>query len=862
MIAERRDFRLARGVRPSRYALRFELDLERWTSSAREQITLHLDRPSSEITLHALDLDIQSATIEGGPAFERVAYDEEAQTATLHFDGPVGAGESTLQIAWVGEIRDGLRGLYRSTRPGERYAATQFEAADARRAFPCFDEPEFKARFALELIHDASLVAISNARVEHAEVLPDGRKLTRFAEMPVISTYLVAFTVGPYEGGEEAFTTTGVPVRVWLPPGLADKSLHARTAHVRSLAWLEDYTAIPYPYGKVDAIGIPDFEAGAMENPGAITYRTRLLAADEETASTGTMKSVFSVVAHELTHMWWGDLVTMAWWDDLWLNESFASFVGEKATDALNPEWGYIRDVVAQSTPAFNLDQLASTHPISMEVRNAHQASERFDAVTYLKGMAVLRMIESFISADAFQEGVRIYLRRHAEGNATADDFWRALDEASGRDVTAIANAWIHEFGHPVIHAKVLNAESPDYLSSGEDGGIEIDLRQERFFADPEVKPTDQRWLVPVVVKYGTADGIREQRLLMDTDRVSIRLPGAQWYYPNAGGRGFYRYNLDERSIALLAENLSALAPEERLMLVENQWTLTRARRAKLAPFFALLGGLRGERDRAVLGAITEGLYWLDTHAIGEGNTESFRRFVASFFSPLLDTLGWDARPGESADDRETRARVLAILGRVARVPAVLAEARRRIEAHLESRAHLDPDVASALAGVAAVDGDDALYERYLKRMKDSETTDAQEEARFRGALTAFERPELARRTVDACFGEVIRVQDRGLMLSSLLGTRHARGLAWRAVRDRWDTDIAPLDPGLKHRIISGLSQLTSADLADEARVFLETMAAPDCAEVTAQALERLRLAREAASRLGSELGDALSRVA
>src|SRR5438128_4107890 len=527
---EKRNFRLSTSVRPSRYELGFALDLDGWTSRGHARVALTFDRPSRELVLHALDLIIERAAIAGGPKMADVTYDGEAETATLRFDGEVAAGERVLELDWSGQIRESLRGLYRSTRPGERYAATQFEAADARRAFPSFDEPEFKARFAVELVHPAGLTAIGNMPIERSAKLPDGRQITRFVETPPISPYLVAFTVGPYESTEEARTPSGVPVRVWLPPGLAQQGLYARDAHVRSLSYLEKYTAIPYPYTKVDAIGIPDFEAGAMENPGAITYRTRLLAADERNASIQTLKGVFSTAAHELTHMWWGDLVTMRWWTDLWLNESFASFVGEKATAALNPEWRYWRDFVADNTSAFNLDALASTHPISVEAKSAEEASQRFDAISYAKGAAVLRMVEGYLGEETFREGVRIYLRRHAEANASADDFWRALDEASGQDVTAIANAWIKEPGHPLVH-----------IAAKQTGGaLELELTQERYFSDAKAKPTGQVWPVPVVLKYGTDSGIREQRFVLRRERERLRLEGARWFLPNGGGRGFY----------------------------------------------------------------------------------------------------------------------------------------------------------------------------------------------------------------------------------------------------------------------------------------------------------------------------------
>jgi puromycin-sensitive aminopeptidase len=426
-----RDFRLSKDVTPSRYDLKFDLDLDTWTSKGQERIAVTVARATREIVLHAVELEITYATVDGTNALETQTAHGEAQVVVLTFAKEIAAGEHALEVTWTGGIRESLRGLYRSVRGEERYAATQFEAADARRAFPCFDEPEFKAIYALELVHPSGNAAIANMPVSAQEEIGENRTRTRFRETPLrISSYLVAFTVGPYEATAVTNTPSKIPVRTWLPPGLASQSIYARDAHARSVEWLQAYTAIPYPFIKVDAIGIPDFEAGAMENPGAITYRTRLLAADANNASIVTLKGVFSVAAHELTHMWWGDLVTMRWWTDLWLNESFASFVGEKCTAALNPEWHYWRDFVADNTSAFNLDALASTHPISIEAKNAEEASERFDAITYTKGAAVLRMIEAYLGEDTFRDGVRIYLKRHRENNASADDFWHALDEA------------------------------------------------------------------------------------------------------------------------------------------------------------------------------------------------------------------------------------------------------------------------------------------------------------------------------------------------------------------------------------------------------------------------------------------------
>jgi puromycin-sensitive aminopeptidase len=847
----KRNFRLSKDVLPSRYELRFELEFDAWTSTGWEKIALHSARPTREITLHALDLEIDSATIDGKNRLEKALMDTESETATLRFAKDIPAGEHTLEISWKGGIRDSLRGLYRSLRGEERYAATQFEAADARRAFPCFDEPEFKARFSLELIHPAGNAAIGNMPITSREELDERRTRTRFRETPKISSYLVAFTVGPYEFTPTVTTLSGIPVRVCLPPGLAEQGIYARDAHVRSVEWLQDYTAIPYPYIKVDAIGIPDFEAGAMENPGAITYRTRLLAADDRNASIQTLKGIFSTAAHELTHMWWGDLVTMRWWTDLWLNESFASFVGEKATAALNPEWRYWRDFVADNTSAFNLDALASTHPISVDAKSAEEASQRFDAISYTKGAAVLRMIEGYLGEETFREGVRIYLKRHAEANASADDFWRALDEASGQDVTAIANAWIKEPGHPLVHISAKQA----------DGGLDLELTQARYFSDSSAKPTGQVWPVPMVVKYGTAGGIREHRFVLRRERETLRLDGARWFFPNGGGRGFYRFRFASALEGdLLDQGVAQLSAEERLALLDDLWALVRHGKATLATFLHRVETLRGEQDRAVLASIADALTWLANYAVRDATERPFARLVEDLFRPILDTTGWRPADGEDTDIREKRTRAIGMLGLHARAEDVRAEAQRRVGAHLDDDERLHPDVAGTVVAVAATIGDDRLWERYVARMQQAQATDAQEETRFRQGLVFFEDPQLARRTADAIFSPLIRVQDRGIMLGPMLQFRRTRPVAWQVLKEHWDADIANAEiaPLLKQSMVNAISQLAQRGLADEAAAFLEQKRTPDIAETVAQGLERLRVNTAAAERLADELENEL----
>ena len=841
------DFRLSKDVRPARYELHFDLDLETWTARGEATIDLRLARPTRSLTLHSVGLDIAT-----GDGIERVGYDEESETATLELSAELRAGEQRLRLRWSVAISESLRGLYRSTRLGERYAATQFEAADARRAYPCFDEPEFKARFSLTLVHPSGLAAIANAPIRTSRRLADGRTETAFAETPLISSYLVAFTVGPYESTPPARSRTGHEVRVWLPPGLAEQGIYARDAHVRAVEYLEAYTGIPYPYTKVDAIGIPDFEAGAMENPGAITYRTRLLAADARTASTATFKVIFSTVAHELTHQWWGDLVTMAWWNDLWLNESFASFVGEKCTAALNPEWGYWRDVVGQNSLAFGLDALRSTHPISLEAKNVDEANERFDDVTYRKGQGVLRMIEHYIGSDAFRAGVRGYLGRFRERNATASDFWQALDAASGRDVSTVAQAWITEPGHPLVSCSV----------RGSGAGLTVALRQERFFADPAAADPSPRWPIPMVFRYGTADGILEHRLLFDTEHATVELPGAQWYYPNGAGAGFYRTALDDRSITRLAGGIAQLSPEERIALLDNQWALANARRATVGQVLTLIAGLGAEDDLEVLRVVAGIARWLAFNAVGPDTEAPFRTLVDRLFRPQLDRLGWDVRPDDTPDERGKRQIALAALGWSAAAPDVRAEAARRVAAHLDGSDRLDPEIAGIAASLGAATGDADLCERYVARMQHSQASDAQEEARFRAALCDFTDPAVAARAVAAIFSDLIRDQDRPLLLVALLGTPHGRAAAWPALRAHWEPAIERLDPLMKQRTINAIGQLTPRALADEAIAFLQARESADTRQTIAQAIEQMRIGAANAERMAVELSDALLRIA
>ncbi len=829
-------FRLATDVRPTRYALRFDLDLDAWRFQGHERCELVLDRPRREIVLHALDLEISEPVMvtDGRSLRPRVESDPETETVRFGFDEELPAGPCALDLGLAGEIRGDLKALYRSTRGAERYAITTLWPAESRRLYACFDEPPFKARFALELVTAPDLTAIANARLVEKSGTGDGRSLWRFAETPPLSPYLLAFAVGPFDGTDVVITASGLPVRIWVPRGLAPQGVYARDAQRDCIDLLEDYTGVPYPYDKVEGVGVADFPAGAMENPGAVTYRLELVTTDPASASARALKSTVDVAAHELTHMWWGDLVTLAWWDDLWLSESFATFVGRKVTDALHPEWGEWRDFVVGSTRGFALDGLASTHAIHAPAESAAAALERVDAITYQKGAAVLRMLEVYLGEDVFRAGVRIYLDRFRESSATAADFWKTLDEASGEDVSRIAKTWITEPGHPLVEVH------------REDG--RLSLRQRRFFLDPAAADTGQRWPVPLVLR--TASG--ETRALLDEERGSFEVPAAGWVFPNARAAGFYRFALDAPLREEILANIAQLSPEERLLLLDNEWALLQAGALTALDQVAVLRSLAGERDRAVLAVAFGQLEWLAVHAADSGVEIALAGLAESVFGPVLERLGLDPHPGENEDDQELRAIAIRAMGDLAGSPQVRREAASRIGAHLDGRTQ-DRNLIGAFAKVAATDGDARLHRRYVGRIREG---DPQEVERFRNALPAF-RDEAATGETIACVDDrTIRDQDLPGVFWSGFRNPAQRRTYWNAFVARYQSRIAPLEGMVRGGIVQSMAQLTPSELAAEADGFLSTMDAPDTREIVQRTRESLRLQSAAAQRIARELAE------
>jgi puromycin-sensitive aminopeptidase len=821
-----KNLRLAVGIRPIAYDARLDLDIPGRAFRGTETITISLAEAADAIVLHAVGLEIASAScVFAGTEVQAavVPAAPESEAVVLRLPQPVGPGEAQLRLAWSGAFSPGLRGLYQAG----PLAVTQFEAADARRLFPCFDEPSFKAPWTLTLTVPANEVALSNTLPEREETT-NGRRAVRFARTPPLPTYLVALAVGPLLGSPEE-RVGPVAVRTWTVPEKVHLTGFAQQVALAVLPMLEEYFGLPYAFGKLDQVAVPDFEAGAMENAGLVTFRETALLLDPATAALPTQKRVAEVITHELAHQWFGNLVTMAWWDDLWLNEAFATWMSFKIVDRWRPEWRVWLEFDVGKAAALHLDALVSTHPILAEVRNADEAGESFDLITYEKGGAVLRMIEAFLGEAAFREGIRLYMRRHQTRNAVADDLWGALAEASGQPILALASAWIRRPGHPVVSVRR--------------EGRTVALRQRRFYSEPGLEG-DGLWPVPVVLRFEDDAGAHEQRLLLEQAEGQVALAGSgdvRWLVANAEATGFYRVAYAEADLAALGAHLARLTPAERIALLSDEWALVRRGERATGAFLDLCAGLRDERDHAVLDAVVGRLSVLEQSYVLEGDRPRFRGWVADLFGHQLRQTGWDARAGEEGEEKLRRAALVTALGLVARDPAAVAEATRRVDRLLAGETGaLAPDLRPSAVTMVARAGDQARFDQLLRSSQAEK--DPAHQRRYLLALAAFEDEALAVRAKEMVLGPEVPLQELPFFLSGLLANPVARDGAWELVRERWDALLEKSSgaPALLRRIVEGIGALPERRHLDEARRFLEAHPIESARQAIAQTLERM----------------------
>lgn len=825
-------FRLAPDVRPSRYDVHLVPDLAAGTFRGEVRIDVQLKKARREIVLHAAELTIDHAAIVvGGETLKARAVLQKADEAVkLATAKAIPAGDATLVLKFHGQLNRHLRGLYAASANGKVYAFTQCETADCRRIMPCFDEPSYKACFRVSVTARDGDTVIANNPVESEQAQGNGQRVVHFTETPPLSTYLFALAIGPLESSPVRMLG-GVPIRVWYVPGKGHLAAFGLEAAGESLARLQDYFGTPYPYAKLDLVAAPDFEAGAMENAGAVFFRETLLLLDPATVSLPERKRAAEVIAHELAHMWYGDLVTMAWWDDLWLNEAFATWMAYKVIDQWKPEWRMWQGFEHDRAAALGLDALANTHPIYAIVRSVAEATENFDLITYEKGAAVVRMIEHYLGADAFRAGVRLYMERHREGNTVARDLWRALEEASGQDVTRVAQAWITQTGFPLVT-----------LDTDKTGALRI--RQERFFADPAISAERRkgRWPVPMVLKW---DGQREPvRLLADKTTQTVKPPArAAWCFGNADGGGFYRVCHATAHQAAMTERLDrALTGVERMVLVGDQWALVRAGKASVESLLAIADVLGDETDHDVLDGLSSPLATIDDQVLAPDSAEqtAFRRWVARRFGPAFAQCGWGGAADESDAIRLRRSALLRIVGGVAEDDGVVAAARSRLDGYLADRTSVEPNLADSVVNLAARDGDAATYDRYRRVVAEARTP--QERRRFLLSLAAFRDPKLVQRTLDLALTDEIPTQDVAFIVARLFGNPNGRDAAWKFLTKKWSVLRKRIPPLMLSRLIEATPALREPRFATAVRTFFATHPVPEAKRALKQSAEVFRL--------------------
>jgi aminopeptidase N len=823
--------RLPATIIPSHYKLLLDPDIGQQKFTGEETITVQVQQATSEIVLNSLGLDISlaEATAADKTVPARVTYDEPNETARLSLAQPLPAGAASLHLKFSGKLTAGLRGLYLSKSRRRQYAVTQFEGTYARMMFPGFDEPAFKATFDLSVIADKGDTAISNGRIVKDEPLPGStRHKVTFSTSPRMSTYLVALAIGDWQCLER--TVDGTPIRVCAEPDKKQYGQFALEAAAQSVHFYNQWYGIKYPFEKLDMLAIPDYEWGGMENTASIFYRDTALLMDEKTASVFAKRSHATVVAHEIAHQWFGDLVTAAWWDDIWLNEGFATWMERKPIRAWHPEWHLEDDEAATAQRIIGLDSLSAARAIHGDPRTSAEIKEMFDGITYQKGGAVLGMLESYVGPEVFRNGVNAYLKAHANGNATSADFWQAMAKVSGKPVDKIMPTFVMQPGVPLLTVS----------GSCSSGKQTLELSQQRFLLSSfgTGEKQGQIWSIPVCTKAAKNDGSACYLVDKKTDVVHANAC-PDWVMANRDAKGYYRVFYDDpnnlMSVAAAAEK--DLTVPERIAFVEDLWAMVRAGKEPVGIFLNVARDLRPERNRLVVEIVAEHMNTIGRSLVPEQNQKEYRQLVRQQFAPLAKEVGWDAGANDNDEQKALRASLLEILGS-AGDPDAVAAAQKITQAYIKDPSAVEGTIIGPALAVAAQNGDAALYGQFMQAMGGARSTE--DYYHFLFALTSFRQPELAQRTLGLIDQGKIRQQDYVRLFPALLAESPGREIAWDYLKAHWDSLAEKVTSFGGSGAVSALGGFCSIEKGDEIKQFFATHRAPGAERALRQSLERI----------------------
>ncbi|XP_048529971.1 aminopeptidase M1-C-like isoform X3 [Triticum urartu] len=836
--------RLPSFAAPRRYELFLRPDLVACTFSGSVAISVAVSAPTRFLVLNALDLSVNRASIRF-QALEptEVVFFKDDGLLVLGFAKQLPLGEGLLKMDFNGTLNDQMRGFYRSKyqyKGKERnMAVTQFESVDARRCFPCWDEPAFKAKFKLTLEVPSELVALSNMPVANA-TFAGPIKTVRYQESPPMSTYLVAIVVGLFEY-VEGMTTKGTRVRVYTQIGKSNQGKFALDVGVKSLNLYKDYFDTPYPLPKLDMIAIPDFAAGAMENYGLVTYREVALLFDDKSSSASSKQSVAITVAHELAHQWFGNLVTMEWWTHLWLNEGFATWMSHLAVDSFFPQWNIWTQFLDSTTTALRLDSLEASHPIEVEIHHASEVDQIFDAISYDKGASVIRMLQSYLGAERFQKAMASYMKKYAYSNAKTEDLWAVLEKETGEPVKDLMTTWTKQKGYPVINAKIK--------------GNDIEIEQAQFLLDGS--SGSGMWIVPITSGCGAYDTQKKFLLKLKRDKLVTgsqcgdrKKGGNFWTKLNINGTGFYRVKYDDELAAALQNALETkkLSLMDKIGIVDDLYALSIARQQTFASLLRLLYGYRGEADYSVLShinTVTASIAKVSADAIPALAGDIKQLLIKILLSPE-EKLGWDPKKGESHLDVMLRPLLLTALVQLGHGKTINEGVRRfNIFTRDRSTSLLPPDTRKAaylsvMQNVSSSNrsGYDALRKIY------KESAEGEERLQVLGILSSCRDKSIVLESLNLIFTNEVRNQDASMLLRGI--QPEAREISWNWLKENWERIS---------RTFSGSLEFTSNEKAAEISKFFATRTKPGFERTLKQSLESVRISARWAEGIRSEPG-------
>jgi len=817
--------RLPNTVIPEHYTLTLTPDLKAATFAGVESIDVTIKEPVNSITLNSAEIAFQSVSVSaaGHEQTAAVSLDKEKQQAAFTFPSPLPAGKATLSITYTGILNNELRGFYLSKTARRNYAVTQFEATDARRAFPSFDEPALKASYDVSLVIDAGDTAISNGPIVSDTPGPgDGKHTVKFLTTPRMSTYLVAFLVGDFQctAGEQ----DGVAIRVCATPDKVALTAYGVDVAKYVLHYYNDYFGIPYPLKKLDLIALPDFEAGAMENFGAITYRETDLLIDPKTASDAAKEEVSVVIAHEMAHQWFGDLVTMQWWDNIWLNEGFATWMENKPVAAMHPEWNIDQTVVNNEDGTLGLDAQPTTRAIRAKADTPDEINQMFDGIAYGKAGAVLLSIENYLGAETFRKGVHAYLAAHLYANATAEDFWNAQTVTSHKPVDKIMDSLVAQPGEPI-------------LSFGQPADGMVTVSQRRFFLSPSIQPDpSQKWTLPICFKTSVPNG--QECELLTPATTALKVPTGL-FFANAGGKGYYRNAYPPSAYAALVSNIeTSLSPAERISLTGDEWAQVRSNNAPVGDYLNLATALKDDPNAPVLSDAIGGIEAIADRVASTADEKSaLSAWIRRTFAPNYAKLGAPG-PSDTPNVRTLRAQLFGLLGTYGRDPEALAQAAQIAEKYLADPASVEPAFGQTALAIAARNGDAALFDKLQKVYETSNNPELQETALR--LLAEFENPALAERSLNYAISDKVRNQDAAIQIAISLQSIPTRDLAWDYIKAHWDKVLSQFTTASGSYVVASAASFCSADKRDDVQSFFATHKVPAADLTLKHSIERI----------------------